>query len=197
MTPHWRPASQEILISKFLISLDASSTSTYIANLENEVGSIYDVAAVFRWALRHVQLLGDNFGTDDGWYKAFLDAEAANDYPPQAFSEKLAPSLPTWHLDLLTSTLEVFSSLAAFSESNETSGSKLSKMFGLWLLTARRVEHEDDWRTFYSRWERTGRMLEHLLLARIRYRYLYYSDMVFTLDVQRPGYRSTIASRTS
>jgi len=75
-------------------------------------------------------------GTNDRWYKAFLDAEATNDYPPKAFSHKLAPSLPASHLYLLFLTLEVFSSLAAFSEFNGTSGSKLSKILGFWLLTA-------------------------------------------------------------
>jgi hypothetical protein len=93
---------------------------------------------------------------DDGWYKAFLDAESAAEYPPKAFFEKLAPNLPPAHLELLIATLEIFSSLAAHSEANSTSGSKLSKIFGLWLLTARCVEDKDDWRSFYSRWEHTG-----------------------------------------
>jgi hypothetical protein len=31
------------------------------------------------------------------------------------------------------------------------------------------VEDKDDWQSFYLRWECTGRMLEHLFLARIRY----------------------------
>jgi hypothetical protein len=155
-------------------------SSPYNSDFEDQINltrSIHDVAAVFRWGLRHLQLEGDSFGTDDGWYKAFLDAEAANGYPPKAFSEKLGPSLPTSHLDLITSTLEVFSSLGAFSEANSTSGSKLCKIFGLWLLTARRVEDGDDWRAFYARWERTGRMLEHLFLARIRCVYQYYSSI--------------------
>jgi len=72
-----------------------------------------------------------------------LDTEAPNDYPLKALSEKLAPSLPASHLDLVTSTLEVFSFLAAFSEANSTSVSKLSKIFGLPLLTARQVEDKD------------------------------------------------------
>ena len=180
MTPHWysaSPNSQRALISKFLKSLDAqnpavnSPLSPPAPTFEDEVNftlSIHDVAAVLRWGLRHLQIEGDSFGRDGGWYNAFVDAEAADDYPPRAFSEKLAPLLPASHFDLLVATLEIFSSLAGFSESNSTSGSKLSKIFGLWLLDARRVEDKDDWRTFYVRWERTGRMLEHLFLARIR-----------------------------
>ncbi|KAF9556204.1 hypothetical protein CPC08DRAFT_104563 [Agrocybe pediades] len=182
MHPHWYSSSPEVqrrLISQFIHSLNPapsalitplSPNSTLITPFEAEVNSRspHDVAAVLRWALRHLQLEGEHFGTDDGWYKAFLDAEAAANYPPKAFSEKLAPKLPSAHLDLLVATLEIFSSLASHSEANGTSGNKLSKIFGLWLLTARRVEDKDDWYSFYQRWERTGRMLEHLFLARIR-----------------------------
>ena len=183
MHPHWYSSSPEVqrrLISHFLNSLAPQSAisplsptlSSPISAFESEVNFTrdpHDIATVLRWGLRHLQLEGDNFGTDDGWYKAFLDAESAAEYPPKAFSEKLAPNLPPAHLELLIATLEIFSSLAAHSEANSTNGSKLSKIFGLWLLTARRVEGKDDWRSFYSRWERTGRMLEHLFLARIRY----------------------------
>jgi hypothetical protein len=183
MHPHWYSSSPEIqrrLISHFLNSLAPQSAisplsptlSSPISAFESEVNFTrdpHDVATVLRWGLRHLQLEGDHFGTDDGWYKAFLDAESAAEYPPKAFSEKLAPNLPPVHLELLIATLEIFSSLAAHSEANSTNGSKLSKIFGLWLLTARRVEDKDDWQSFYSRWERTGHMLEHLFLARIRY----------------------------
>jgi len=183
MTPHWYSASPDIqrrLISQFIHSLTPKTPATALSanthspasNFESEINftrSPHDIAAVLRWGLRHLQLEGESFGTDDGWYKTFLDAEAAGDYPPNAFSTQLAPKLPGPHLELLTATLEIFSSLATLAESNGTSGSKLSKIFGLWLLTARRVDDKDDWATFYARWEQTGRMLEHLFLARIRY----------------------------
>jgi hypothetical protein len=97
-----------------------------------------------------------------------LDAEKASEYPPKAFTEKLAPLLPPAHLHLLTATLEIFSSLAAHAEANSISGSKLSKMLGLWLLSAPRVDERDDCLTFYAKWEKWGRVLEHLFLARIR-----------------------------
>ncbi|KDR78009.1 hypothetical protein GALMADRAFT_138167 [Galerina marginata CBS 339.88] len=172
MHPHWYSASPEVqrrIISQFIRSLEAKSPATASPfDSEMDFTSPHDVAAILRWGLRHLQLEGDSFGTDDGWYKAFLDAEAEAEYPPKAFSEKLSPKLPPAHLALLTATLEIFSSLAAHSEANSTSGSKLSKIFGLWLLAARRVEDKDDWHSFYTRWERTGRMLEHLFLARIR-----------------------------
>ncbi|KAF9484794.1 hypothetical protein BDN70DRAFT_824947 [Pholiota conissans] len=183
MHPHWYSSSADVqrrIISRYINSLNLQNSDTVASPssltsptslFESEIHfsrSPHDIAAVLRWGLRHLQIEGDSFGTDDGWYKAFLDAEAAAEYPPKAFSEKLAPHLPPAHLDLLTATLEIFSSLAAHAEANSTSGSKLSKMFGLWLLTARRVEDKDDWSSFYARWERTGRMLEHIFLARIR-----------------------------
>ncbi|KAG6879579.1 hypothetical protein C0992_001193 [Termitomyces sp. T32_za158] len=130
--------------------------------------SPHDVAAVLRWGLRHLQLEGASFGKDDIWYKTFFDAERSAGWPPNGYSSTLAPLIPTSHLELLTATLELFSSLAAHAEANGISGSKLSKFFGLWLLTVERTEKDDDWTTFYARWERTGRMLEHLFLSRIR-----------------------------
>ncbi|TFY65312.1 hypothetical protein EVJ58_g2046 [Rhodofomes roseus] len=75
---------------------------------------------------------------------------------------------PPAHLRLLEATLEIVSSLASHSDRSGVSGSKLSKLFGLWLLTTRRAEDGDDWSTFYARWERAGRILEHLLLAQTR-----------------------------
>ncbi|KAF5329545.1 hypothetical protein D9619_009366 [Psilocybe cf. subviscida] len=175
MHPHWyssSPDTQRKLISQFLHSQSIKNandtiTTTFDSAIES-TRSMHDIAAVLRWGLRHLQLDGDSFGTDAGWYKTFLDAEAAAQYPPKAFSEKLAPMIPLAHLELLTTTLELFSSLAAHSEANSTSGSKLAKLFGIWLLTARQIEDKDDWFSFYARWERTGRQLEHLFLARIR-----------------------------
>lgn len=206
MTPHWYSASPDVqrkLISKFLRSLDLTSAKTpNLTSFEDQLNctrSIHDVAAVFRWALRHIQLESDCFATNRGWYKAFLDAETANDYPPNTFSQILVPHLPTTHLELLISTLEVFSSLAAFSESNSTSGSKLSKMFGLWLLTTSSVEDKDDWRTFYAKWERTGRMLEHLFLARIRfgvYIIVFRLSWLIHTNMQGPVFASTTANKT-
>ena len=192
MHPHWYAASPRIqrrVISHFIYLLNLESVTSIpspasptspISSFEAEVNdtfSPHDIAAILRWGLRHVQIEGDSFGTNDEWYKTFLESESAAGYPPTAFSDKLTPLLPTAHLQLLTATLEIFSSLAAHAEVNGTSGSKLCKLFGLWLLTAHRIEDKDDWQTFYARWERTGRMLEHLFLSRIRQVF----DMVYDL----------------
>ncbi|KAG6818974.1 hypothetical protein H0H93_016727, partial [Arthromyces matolae] len=182
MHPHWYSASPEVqrrLISLFLQSLapkvsitTLSPTPSSIANaFDSEISatnSPYDVAAVLRWGLRHLQLEGTSFGKEDTWYKAFFDSERTAGYPPNGYTTTLAPLLPASHLELLTATLEIFSSLAAHAEANGISGSKLSKFFGLWLLSVDRTQDDDDWSTFYTRWERTGRMLEHIFLSRIR-----------------------------
>ncbi|KAG6900189.1 hypothetical protein C0993_001705 [Termitomyces sp. T159_Od127] len=182
MHPHWYAASpeqQRRLISLFLRSLApkgsiitlSATPSTIATAFNSEMSSTkspYDVAAVLRWGLRHLQLEGTSFGKDDNWYKTFFDAERSAGWPPNGYSSTLAPLLPTSHLELLTATLELFSSLAAHAEANGISGSKLSKFFGLWLLTVEHAQKDDDWSTFYARWERAGRMLEHLFLSRIR-----------------------------
>ena len=187
MHPHWYSASPKVqrkLISLYLHSLAAKSpsntlspsSSAILSTFESEieyVRSPHDVAAVIRWALRHLKLDSNCFGREHDWYKAFFDEERAADYTPKAFSDYLSPRVPNTHLDLLCATFEIFSSLAAHAEANGISGSKLAKYFGLWLLTSHRAEESDNWSTFYARWERTGRMLEHLFLARLRWVYLF------------------------
>ena len=186
MHPHWYSASPDIqrkLISLYILSLASNSPSTLPAsptspsalfNTELEyTRSPHDLAAVLRWALRHVQLEGDFFGIGSSsepwkWYKNFSEAERAASYPSSAFSQFLTPQIPPAHLQLLLATLEIVSSLAAHSDYSGISGSKVSKLLGLWLLTARRAEENDDWPAFYARWERAGRILEHLFLAQIR-----------------------------
>ncbi|THH30472.1 hypothetical protein EUX98_g3724 [Antrodiella citrinella] len=136
--------------------------------------SPHDIAAVLRWALRHLQLEGPSFGSSSDtedvwrWYSSFTEAERAANYPPTAFSGSLVPSIPASHLQLLTATLDIISSLAAHAETNGSSGSKLAKFFGLWLLTAQRAMETDDWATFYARWEKAGRIFEHLFLSYVR-----------------------------
>jgi len=185
MHPHWYSASPDVqrkLISRYLLSLTPNSTRTTsspssvtpISAFESELDYIRspnDIAAVLRWGLRHLRLDADAFGKDSAeweWYTAFAEAERASDYPPQAFTQKLVPNLPEAHRELLSATLDIVSSLAAHSESIGSSGSKITKLLGLWLLTAHRHEESDDWNVFYDRWERAGRIMEHLFLARIR-----------------------------
>ncbi|OSD03794.1 hypothetical protein PYCCODRAFT_1444346 [Trametes coccinea BRFM310] len=185
MHPFWYSASPEVqrkLISLFILSLGPKSPittlspsptaalSTFDTELEY-TRSPHDIAAVLRWALRHLRLEGESFGRSEGqwkWYQTFAETERASSYPMNAFSDALVPQLPPSHLQLLIATLDIVSSLAAHSEHNGISGSKLSKFFGLWLLTTKRSEQDDDWSSFYSRWERAGRILEHIFLAHIR-----------------------------
>lgn len=192
MHPHWYSASEETqrrLISLFILSLAPKSQSTTLSPprsspslvFESEVEytrSIHDLAAVLRWALRHLRLEGSSFGTNDKpieaddqiwlWYKQFSEGERTASYPVNAFTQALVPHVPPAHLQLLTATLDIISSLAAHAETNGSSGSKLTKFFGLWLLTTTRSQDSDDWSAFYSRWERAGRILEHVFLAYVR-----------------------------
>ncbi|KAG2112605.1 uncharacterized protein F5147DRAFT_771146 [Suillus discolor] len=187
MHPHWHSASPDIqrkLISLFIHSLapksritvmsptPAAPTSAFEAELEY-TRSPHDVAAILRWGLRHLVLENNTFGKDVSapewaWYKSFFDAEKGASYPPKSFTELLLPKLPPVHIELLLATIDIISALASHAEANSISGSKLSKFLGLWLLTATRTEQTDNWTTFYARWERAGRILEHLFLARIR-----------------------------
>jgi hypothetical protein len=184
MHPHWHSTSPELqrkLISLFIRSLDPSvstslpptistspSPASAFATEIDSVRSPHDVAAVLRWGIRHLRLEGTAFGTDTEWYRAFVSTERSASYPPRAFSNILVPLLPAAHADLLKATLQIISSLASHAEANGISGSKLTKFVGLWLLAINRSDPSDDWDAFYARWERYGRILEHLFLAEIR-----------------------------
>ncbi|KAL1745243.1 hypothetical protein HDZ31DRAFT_19498, partial [Schizophyllum fasciatum] len=177
MHPHWyssSPEDQRRLISLFIHSLNPTTHSTApTAEFESEVKyarSPHDVAAVLRWGLRHLQLdsAAPDFGKESGWYTKFSTGERQGNYSPRAFQELLVPLLPDPHRELLVTMLDTISSIASHSEANGISGSKLSKFIGLWFLTSQRVGDEDDFAAFYARWERMGRILEHLFLARIR-----------------------------
>ncbi|KAJ4482350.1 hypothetical protein J3R30DRAFT_2160573 [Lentinula aciculospora] len=166
MHPHWHsasPATQQRLVLHFIQSSPAVFESEV-----NSTRSAHDVAAVFRWALRHLELPGPSFGNDPAWYHNYFEAEKSASYPPKSFSEILAPQLPNINLELLITTLNLFSSLAAHSEANSISGSKLSKFLGLWLLTVERSTPGDDFLALYNKWDKHGRILEHLFLSHIR-----------------------------
>jgi hypothetical protein len=182
MRPHWHSASpplQRKLISLFILSLAQKSPETTLAspsaafNSELEYAhSVHDIAAVFRWALRHLKLEGASFASSSpdewSWYNNFSEAERKGAYDPRAVTTKLVPEIPSTHAALLVPTLDIISSLAAHAEANGYSGSKLAKYFGFWLLTSRRATGAEDWNSFYARREVSGRMLEHLFLSRLR-----------------------------
>ena len=186
MRPHWHSASPQLqrkLISFFILSLaqkspeatlpsSTSPSAPFNSELEY-TRSVHDIAAVFRWALRHLKLEGNSFGSSSSadewsWYHDFCEAERKTDHDPRAFTTKLVPHIPSTHIKLLLPVLDVFSSLAAHAEANGYSGSKLTKYFGFWLLTARRSVGTEDWKSFYNRWEVSGRMFEHLFLTWLR-----------------------------
>ena len=115
MHPHWHsasPAAQRRIVSLFLSSLTASSSdssaapSTFDSELEY-ARSPHDVAAVFRWALRHLKLEGAAFDNDStaslDWYDKFTEKEKAEEYPKNAYSNLLVPAVKPSHAELLSS----------------------------------------------------------------------------------------------
>ncbi|KAE9408902.1 hypothetical protein BT96DRAFT_913603 [Gymnopus androsaceus JB14] len=165
--PHWHsasPATQQRLILLFV-----QSSATVFESEISSTRSPHDVAAVLRWAFRHLKLDSASFGNNPTWYRDFFEAEKSGSYPPKSFSEILAPQLPPVNWQLLNATVELFSAVAAHAEANGVSGSKLSKLLGLWLLAPERsTSDHHDFLSFYDQWERQGRILEHLFLSYIR-----------------------------
>jgi hypothetical protein len=177
MHPHWHSASpslQRKLISLYLHPLSAPThptSSPALSSFQSELdySDPRDAAAVLRWAIRHFEPKDSpSFGGDDtyAWYTQFSHTEREQNYPLDSFNNSL--SIPSSHLSLLSIILDLTFSLAAHAEANGISGSKFSKLVGHWLLENKRKAAADDWKGFYSDWDKAGRVLEHLFLARIR-----------------------------
>lgn len=172
MHPHWHsssPDAQRKLLSLFLNSLHPTSTVTTSTRFDSELEYTrdpHDVASVLRWAVRHFSTHDGQFGGNSQWYTSFAQSERTDGYPEHAFTTNL--NLPKEHREVLMAVLDVTTSIAARAEANGISGSKLSKLLGLWLLEDRRAREVLLWTPFYEQWERAGRVLEHLFLARIR-----------------------------
>lgn len=183
MHPHWHsasPAVQRKIISLFVSSLTlpgsetTPSTQLFSPAFASELAdsSPHDVAAVFRWALRHLELEGGFFGKEDAsilsWYSKFSSLEKEKSYPQKAYSELLPPLVKPSHVELLSVVLELFASLTSHSEMNGVSGSKLTMALGQYVLGGNRVIGLEDWPSFYGQWERVGLALEHVFLASLR-----------------------------
>ncbi|KAF9508053.1 hypothetical protein BS47DRAFT_1488545 [Hydnum rufescens UP504] len=176
--PHWLSASrttQRNLISLFLISLKTSNFGPFDADLR--VASPHDVAAVLKWGLRHVSLQGGSFGTSLSapsspseqwaWYSMFAEKERAASYPQNAFSSILLPLLPRAHACLLKGLLDLFSSVAAHADGNGMFNTKLSKALAWWVVSGR-IWSGDGWSDFYTEWDRSARIMEHIFLCFLR-----------------------------
>ncbi|KLO16470.1 hypothetical protein SCHPADRAFT_208777 [Schizopora paradoxa] len=184
MHPHWHSASPQLqrrLISLFMASIGQSASPKAQSTFEDGMEftrSPHDIASVFRWALRHLQLEGHSFASAKdveasttgplSWYGSLVDDERTGGYPPTAFSTILLPRVKAPHVDLLRLTADLMSVLAAHSEANGVSGSKLSMILGQYLLIGSQESGELSWKDFYERWENSGRALEHIFLCYLR-----------------------------
>lgn len=183
MHPNWystSPSAQRKIISYFMHGITSprpngqvpTTTELAFAPFQSEIQysrTPHDVASVLRWGLRHLTLNGKPFGNSSdewGWYQTFSQSERSSSFPKRAYTDILTSLIPSNHANLLRCFLDLATSLAAHSEANGISGSKLSKTLGWWLLSNR--SQGSDWVTFYSEWETAGRVLEHILLAHIR-----------------------------
>ncbi|KAF8310637.1 hypothetical protein DL93DRAFT_1574501 [Clavulina sp. PMI_390] len=110
-------------------------------------------------------------GESWGWYKQFAESERAADCPADAYTTILLPLLPAPHVALLQDLLELLSGVAAHAQGNGMFNTKLAKDLAWWVISSRRWEIRDDdgWSAFYLAWERAARILEHVMLAYLRF----------------------------
>jgi len=151
--PHWHSALQDQqrkLITLFLQSIANTTTlppppGTSLEKFEAQLqtASPHDVADVLKWGLRHLQLENQSFPTATspdgwGWYKTFAQAERAADFPPAAYSDLLLPLLPPAHQELLSTFLDIGTSVAAHAETNGVSGQWVTiTQYAIWLHARR------------------------------------------------------------
>lgn len=141
-----------------------------------------DVADVLKWALRHMTIEQGTFGNAEastaisdgwGWYVKFAEAERMSSFPTDAFSERLLPLIPPSHVNLLKELLDLLSSVAAHAQGNGMFNTKLCKVFAWWVVCSRKWgaqdESKDTWTDFYDAWDRSSRILEHVMLAYLRW----------------------------
>ena len=139
--PHWHSASQDRqrkLITLFLQAIANTTTlppppSTSLEKFEAQLhtASPHDVADVLKWGLRHLQLENHSFpiaiSPDEwGWYKSFAEAERAAGFPSTAYTDLLLPLLPAAHQELLSTFLDISTSVAAHAEANGVSGEQVT-----------------------------------------------------------------------
>lgn len=180
--PHWLSASrisQRDLISRYIAALGLNSPKSqekFIASLR--LAEPFDVAAVLKWGLRHLALEQGSFGKDGSsqpwaWYTKFATAERAASFPNDAFTSQLLPLLPPSHAILLKDLLSLLSSVAAHAQGNGMFNTKLCKVLAWWLVSPRRWDAgetgSEGWTRFYEAWDRASRVLEHVMLAYLRY----------------------------
>lgn len=139
--PHWHSASQDQqrkLITLFLQSIANASSlppppgpSLEKFEVHLQLASPHDVADVLKWGLRHLQLENNSFPTatshdEWAWYKSFAQAERTAGFPPDAYTNLLLPLLPSVHQQLLSTFLDIATSVTAHAEANGVSGERVT-----------------------------------------------------------------------
>ena len=161
--PHWLSASsssQARLISAFLSP--ASNTERFTADLESS--GPHDVAAVFKWGLRHTSPAPD---PSLAWYSAFATAERNASFPHNAFGSIALPNAP-----LIKALLDLCASVASHADGNGFFNTRLAKALAWWIVGQQAQVHgaaHESWDAFYGEWDKAARVLEHVFLAYLRF----------------------------
>lgn len=133
--------------------------------------NIHDVGDFLKWSVRRLKLDKSDFAseTDMGWYKDFVKAEKDGGYTLTSFSDDLLPRLPVSTRELLTSILDLLTTISAHFVANAMPASRVCKTWGFWLFG--RIGQDKsypDFLTFLGDWKRSTGMMEHLMMAFIR-----------------------------
>lgn len=143
-------------------------TTVEDVNDELMFASVSNVAAVFKWVLRHTFYPSSTgFGTSLAWYTTFCSTEKAQKYPKDAYTSILLPLLPAASQKLLDAALDILSAIASHAEQNAMPAARLCRTFGFWLFGKAEASFST-YGELYAEWDRSGKALEHIFSAYLR-----------------------------
>lgn len=134
--------------------------------------NMHDVVALFKWALRRLDLQANDLGPSGKssyeWYEHFAKREREAAYPLRAFSEHLLEPMAADAAKVFCIVFDVMSTIAAHHVANAMSAWRLCRILGYWFVGRIDAKNPTDISSTFKLYTRASQVTEHLLLAYIR-----------------------------
>ncbi|KAG0148230.1 hypothetical protein CROQUDRAFT_90562 [Cronartium quercuum f. sp. fusiforme G11] len=170
-----RPLDSPLILSTHALDVSIDGTHSLIRSYLNhqsdlirdiQISSPHNLSAFLKWILaRHTNQRGQHGILDWQTYLTWRSAESDTNYPPDFISSHLFPALPTTTVSLLSTLLDLFSTVSAYSHLNGMTIHKCSAIFGAYIFG---LEDDLTFEQTYSHWLRYAHATEHLVLAFLR-----------------------------
>jgi hypothetical protein len=174
-------ASRFPSITSYYESISSNSDSpesNWSARLESCISDTLqpaDLAECLKYILRRLNPPASSSGSSTDTplkpelYKAFTKAERDADHPLDAYDKLFIPRVPEGMRALLDEVFDLCAAVAAHSDNNGLSGSKLVGLIAWWIWGCARAGCPIlSWDELYGEWSNAWKRVEHLFLAWIR-----------------------------